>query len=60
MKIVTVKEIKTELSHHSTTELIEIILRLSKFKKNNKELLTYLLFEAENEEEFIKKIKIEI
>jgi hypothetical protein len=60
MKAVTVKEIKTELSHQSNTELIEIILRLSKFKKENKELLTYLLLEAENEEEFIKKIKIEI
>ncbi|NEW79557.1 MAG: hypothetical protein GZ086_09060, partial [Gelidibacter sp.] len=35
-------------------------LRLSKFKKENKELLTYLLFESSNEEGYINSIKLEI
>lgn len=60
MKAVTVKEIKTELSHRSHDEIMELCLRLSKFKKENKELLTYLLFESENEETFITSIKLEI
>lgn len=38
-------------------ELREIILRLSKYKKDNKELLTYLLFEKEDERGYIDLIK---
>ncbi|MCM2302024.1 MAG: hypothetical protein NDI80_05325 [Flavobacteriaceae bacterium] len=60
MKAVTIKKLKTELSQQSTTELTELILRLSKFKKENKELLTYLLFEADHEDGYIDSIKIEI
>jgi len=60
MKVATVKELKQELSNHSPDELLEICLRLSKFKKENKELLTYLLFEASNEAAYIKNVKSEI
>ena len=60
MKAIGVKELKTELSHCSNSELIELVLRLSKFKKENKELLSYLLFEAENEDGYISRIKMEI
>lgn len=35
-------------------QLVEILLRTGKFKKENKELITYLLFEADNESAFIK------
>ena len=59
MKTATVTEIKKELKHHSQTELIELCLRLSKFKKENKELLTYLLFETD-ETLFINSVKEEI
>lgn len=60
MKAVNVKQLKTELSGKSQTELLEICLRLSKFKKENKELLTYLLLEASDEQSFISSIKSEI
>lgn len=60
MKAATVKELKTELTHQSQAELVELCLQLSKFKKENKELLTYLLYEAENEEGFIESVKNEI
>ncbi len=60
MKAVTVKQLKDELKHLPQTELIELCLRLSKFKKENKELLTYLLFEASNEEGYIETVKNEI
>lgn len=57
MKAASLKEIKTELNHRSTQELLDLCLRLSKFKKENKELLTYLLFESSNEEAYIESIK---
>ena len=57
MKAATVKQIKDELSNCSSSELVELVLRLSKFKKENKELLTYLLFESEDEEAFIRGVK---
>ncbi|HLT50124.1 MAG TPA: hypothetical protein VKZ90_06720 [Aequorivita sp.] len=57
MKAASLKEIKTELNQRSTQELLELCLRLSKFKKENKELLTYLLFESEDEAAFIQSIK---
>ncbi len=57
MKAVTVKIIKDELNHRNSKELIDLCLRLSKFKKENKELLTYLLFESHNEEGFIQSVK---
>ena len=55
MKAATVRELKLELSNRSSTELLELCLRLSKFKKENKELLTYLLFESYDEFEYIKE-----
>ena len=60
MKAATVKEIKIELNNKSHQEILNLCLRLSKFKKENKELLTYLLFEADNQENFINNIKEEI
>ncbi|HEY5688025.1 MAG TPA: hypothetical protein VIS27_06950 [Yeosuana sp.] len=57
MKAVPVVTIKKELKELSNDELTELCLRLSKFKKENKELLTYLLFESQNEEAYIQSIK---
>ena len=60
MKAVTVKQIKDELSYKNSNELIDLCLRLSKFKKENKELLTYLLFESSDEEFYIESVKEQI
>ncbi|MEL7001274.1 MAG: hypothetical protein AAFN93_00930 [Bacteroidota bacterium] len=60
MKAVTVRELKTELKERSNQELMELCLNLAKFKKENKELLTYLLFEADDESSYINSIKMEI
>lgn len=56
MKPVTIKKIKDELHYKSSQELIELCLKLSKFKKENKELLSYLLFDAEDEESYINSV----
>ncbi|MEZ5045047.1 MAG: hypothetical protein R2828_34440 [Saprospiraceae bacterium] len=60
MKIATAKDIKQELTQRSPKELLELCLRLSRFKKENKELLTYLLFEAADEAAYVESIKEEI
>ncbi|WP_452599306.1 hypothetical protein [Pontimicrobium sp. MEBiC01747] len=60
MKAVSVVTIRKELKHKSNQELAELCLRLSRFKKENKELLTYLLFEADNENGYIETVKQEI
>lgn len=60
MKAASLKDIKTELNHRSTQELLELCLRLSKFKKENKELLTYLLFESTNEAGYIESVKAQM
>ena len=60
MKAVTIKELKQELDNLSPKELRDLCLRLSRFKKENKELLTYLLFESSDELSYIKSVKEEI
>jgi hypothetical protein len=60
MKAVSVVTIRKELKHKTSEELAELCLRLSRFKKENKELLTYLLFEADSEAGYIETVKEEI
>lgn len=54
------QDIKKELQHLSSLQIAELCLRLARHKKENKELLAYLLFEADNETVFIEKVKAEI
>ena len=58
MKAVSVVTIRKELKHLPANELAELCLRLSRFKKENKELLTYLLFESHNESGYIESVKV--
>lgn len=60
METASVSNIRKELKNIPPEELQELILRLSKFKKENKELLSYLLFESYDEEQFIREVKEEI
>ncbi|MFD2727767.1 hypothetical protein [Hyunsoonleella rubra] len=57
MKAVNLVEIKKELKQLSTTELEALCLRLARFKKENKELLTYLLFESHDENGYAESVK---
>ncbi len=52
MKAATVSELKKELSQRSEKEMIDICMRLARYKKDTKELLTYLLFESGDERAF--------
>jgi hypothetical protein len=60
MKAATIHEIKMELTDLSSGQLADICIRLAKFKKENKELLTYLLFEAFDEQAYIESIKTDV
>ena len=60
MKATTIREIRYELREQETEKLIELCLHLARFKKENKELLTYLLFEAHDKSGYITSVKEEI
>jgi hypothetical protein len=60
MKAATINEIKQELTTRPQKEIVELCLRLGRFKKENKELLTYLLYEAHDEAGYIISVKNEI
>lgn len=53
------QDIKKEIQHLSPLQIAELCLRLARYKKENKELLAYLLFEADNEQAYMEKVKAE-
>lgn len=57
MKAATINEIKQELNSVAPAKLLNLCLRLAKFKKDNKELLSYLLFEAHDESAYVASVK---
>jgi hypothetical protein len=60
MKTATIHELKQELLTLPPARVQELCLRLAKFKKENKELLTYLLFEAQDETAYIGSVQEEM
>ena len=60
MKVASISEIKNEIENIPAKELKLLCLRLAKFKKENKELLTYLLFESNDPDTYLKNVKEEI
>ena len=57
MKAAGLQEIKKELQALPPDELAELCLSLAKYKKDNKEYLGYLLFEAHNKKNLINDVK---
>jgi hypothetical protein len=60
MKSPTISQLEKELRNQDPKRLLEICIRMAKHKKENKELLTYLLFDSNNEESYIEDAKREI
>lgn len=52
--------LKQELENLSAKEVQELCLKLAKYKKDNKELLSYLIFDSGDEVGYIKNVKAEI
>ena len=59
MKAASVNELRKELETRNHIGLLSFCLRLAKFKKENKELLTFLLFEADDITTYIENVKLE-
>jgi hypothetical protein len=57
MKPATITELKKELKYRSQEQLMEYCLTMARFKLESKELLTYLVFESENEATYIESVK---
>lgn len=60
MKPASISEIKIELGNCSPVRLAALCLQLAKYKKDNKELLGYLLFEENDLAAYIENVKAEI
>jgi hypothetical protein len=60
MKAASVSDIKKELQSLSKKEVDDLCLQLIKYKKENKELATYLLFESNDEKNYIAQVKVQI
>lgn len=52
--------LKKEIQALPHPTLVDLLVRLGKYKKENKELLHYLLFEAHDEQTYINTIKTEV
>jgi hypothetical protein len=53
LKLASLADIKVELQALPRDELLALCLRLARFKQDNKELLSYLLFSAHNTDAFM-------
>jgi hypothetical protein len=56
----SISDIKKELQTLEPKQLAELCMFLAKYKKDNKEYLCYLLFDAHDKESAVKSIKEEI
>ena len=60
MTTASLAELKRALKNVPSGDLPDLCIRLARYKKENKELLSYLLFEADDEPGYIKGVKTEI
>jgi hypothetical protein len=60
MKAATVNELKKELVQLDPDQVTELCLRLARFKKENKELLTFLIYESHDIPAYIREVKAEM
>lgn len=60
MKAAAVSDIKSELVKLPPKRLVELCLRLARYKKENKELLSFMLFDADDEQSYVESKKVEI
>ena len=57
MQQASLNELKKELKELNPAQLADLCIALAKYKKDNKEFLGYLLFEAHNKQAFVTEIK---
>ena len=60
MKAASLSDIKKELAEKEVRELQALCLRLARYKVENKELLTYLLYEADDEAGYVSALRSDV
>ena len=60
MKNISISNLKKELASLPASSVVDICISLAKYKKENKEFLTYLLFDSADEVQYIGNIKLEM
>jgi len=60
MTTASLPELRRGINNVPSALLPELCLRMARFRKENKELLSYLLFDADDEIEYIRTVKVEI
>jgi hypothetical protein len=60
MRATSLQDLKNELKELPQRDLLELCLKVAKYKKDNKEYLGYLLFESHDKTAFVKSVKEEI
>ena len=58
MNVVSVPDLRKKIKYIDRQNLENLCLRLARYKIENKELITYFLFESQNEFEYVIGIKI--
>ena len=57
MRVEKLSDIKKELRSLNSDTLVEVCLRLAKYKKDNKELLSYLLYDVDSPLAYAEEVK---
>lgn len=60
MKTASVNELKNELLLLDQKTVVDLCVRLARFKKENKELLTYLMYESHDLDSYLLEVKAEM
>lgn len=60
MYTASVAQLKSELKSMPQKDMLELCLKLIKYKKENKELVSYLVFESGDEKTYITNLKSEM
>jgi len=57
MKSPSLNQLQKELTTLDRQQIIDLCIKLAKYKKENKELLSYLLYDVNNESTYIENVK---
>ena len=57
MKTISLSQLQKELATLEKKQVLEICMKLAKHKKENKELLSYLLFGSADEKQYLEESK---
>lgn len=60
MKVASAQEIRKTLLNMEPREITDVVMRMLRYKKDNKELASYLLYNSSDEQAFVDEITEEI